>query len=100
MMTEHIDSVRSYVYVFAALLVLTAVTTGVAYLDLGPLNVTAAVAIAVVKMLVVALYFMHVRYSSRLTRLVVGGGLLWLAILFLLTMADYVTRGWLPVPGK
>lgn len=99
-MSEHIDRSRTYLQVFAALIVLTVATTLVAYVDLGPLNVITALAIAVVKMLLVALFFMHVRYSTRLTRLVVGGGLLWLGILFLLTMSDYVTRGWLPVPGK
>lgn len=99
-MSEHIDRARTYLYVFAALIVLTVATTLVAYIDLGPLNVIAALAIAVGKMLLVALFFMHVRYSTSLTRLVVGGGLLWLGILFALTMADYVTRGWLPVPGK
>jgi cytochrome c oxidase subunit IV len=99
-MSEHIDAARTYLYVFAALIALTVATTLVAYIDLGPLSVIAALAIAVGKMLLVAMFFMHVRYSTRLTRLVVGGGLLWLSILFLLTMADYVTRGWLPVPGK
>jgi caa(3)-type oxidase subunit IV len=68
--------------------------------DLGPFNVITALVIAVVKMLLVALFFMHMRYSTRLMRIVVAGGLLWLGILFLLTMADYVTRGWLGVPGK
>jgi len=52
------------------------------------------------KMLLVALFFMHVRHSTQLTRLVVAGGLLWLAILITLTMADIVTRGWIGVPGR
>ena len=99
-MTGHIDRTRTYLWVFAVLIALTVITTLVSYVDLGRFSVIAALAIAVVKMLLVALFFMHVRYSTRLTQLVVGGGLLWLGILFLLTMSDYVTRGWLPVPGK
>jgi cytochrome c oxidase subunit 4 len=98
--TEHVDSVRTYAVVWIVLLILTGVTTAVAYVDLGHLNVVAALSIAVGKMLLVALYFMHVRHSAQLTRLVVAGGLLWLAILITLTMADIVTRGWIGVPGR
>jgi cytochrome c oxidase subunit 4 len=99
-MQEHVDSVLTYVSVFVALLVLTFVTTAVALIDLGPLNVVVALAIAVVKMLLVALFFMHLRHSTVLMKVVVGGGLLWLGILLLLSLSDFVTRGWLPVPGK
>jgi len=96
----HIDSVKTYVLVLAALLVCTVVTTSVAYVDLGPFSVVAALAIACLKMLLVALFFMHVRHSNKLTRLVVAGGLLWLGILLVLTMTDFATRGILGVPGK
>ena len=99
-MTEHVDSVKTYALVFAALIFLTVATTAVAFVDLGPFSVVAALAIAVCKMLLVALYFMHVRHSTRLTRLVVLGGLLWLAILLLLTLGDMMTRGWVGVPGR
>ena len=99
-MTEPVDSVRTYALVFAALIFLTVATTAVAFVDLGPFSVVAALAIAVCKMLLVALFFMHVRHSTRLTRLVVLGGLLWLAILLLLTMGDMATRGWVGVPGR
>jgi len=98
-MAEHIISRKTYLYVFLVLLLLTGVTTGAAFIDLGPLNVAVALAIAVAKMLLVALFFMHVLYSRRLTQVTVGGGLMWLAILLLLTMTDFVTRGWLGVPG-
>ena len=98
--TEHVDSVRTYAVIWIALLLLTGVTTAVAYIDLGHLGVVASLAIAVGKMLLVALFFMHVRHSTQLTRLVVAGGLLWLAILITLTMADVVTRGWVGVPGR
>lgn len=93
-MSERIDSVKSYALVWLGLLALTAVTTGAAYVDLGPLNIFATLAIAGVKMLLVALYFMHVRHSAALTKYVTLGGLLWLAILLALTMADFATRAW------
>ena len=94
-MSEHADSVKTYTLVFLALIALTGVTTAVAYLDLGPISVVVALAIAVVKMLLVALFFMHLRHSTMLTRIVVGSGLLWLAILIGLTLSDFVSRTWL-----
>ena len=100
-MTEHADSAKVYTLIFLALLALTGVTTAVAYVDLGPFSVVVALAIAVVKMLLVALFFMHLRHSTTLTRLVVIGGLLWLMILIGLAMADFVSRGWVnSIPGK
>ena len=98
-MHEHTTSVKTYTLVFVALLALTFLTTFVASIDMGPLNVVVALVIAVVKMLLVALFFMHLRHSAILTRLVVGGGLLWLAILLVLSMADFVSRNWLPAPS-
>jgi cytochrome c oxidase subunit 4 len=99
-MTERVESVKTYLLVFVALLSLTLLTTWVSYFDLHAWSVVAALVIASVKMLLVALFFMHVRHSSALTKGVVAGGLLWLGILLLLTMGDFVSRGWLPVPGK
>jgi cytochrome c oxidase subunit 4 len=96
----HIDSVGTYVKILLALLVATAVTTAVARVDLGGFSVVVALGIASVKMVLVALFFMHIRHSTKLTRLVVLGGLLWLGILLLLTMTDFATRGILGVPGK
>jgi cytochrome c oxidase subunit 4 len=96
----HIDSVGIYVKILLALLVATAVTTAVARVDLGGFSVVVALGIASVKMVLVALFFMHVRHSTKLTRLVVLGGLIWLGILLLLTMTDFATRGILGVPGK
>jgi cytochrome c oxidase subunit 4 len=85
--------VRTYVLVFIGLLVLTAVTTAVAFVDLGAeWNSALAIAIAVVKALLVILFFMHVRYSRPLTWVFVGAGFFWLVILFVLTFADYLTR--------
>jgi cytochrome c oxidase subunit 4 len=99
-MTGHIDSIKTYVGVLLALLILTAVTTAVAYVDLGPFSVVVALTIAAIKMLLVALFFMHLRHSNQLTKLVVLGGLMWLGILLALTLSDFATRGWLGVPGK
>ena len=99
-MTEHVDSVKTYVLVFLALIFATVATTAVAFVDLGPFSVVVALAIAVCKMLLVALFFMHVRHSTKLTRLVLLGGLLWLGIMLTFTLADVWTRGWIGVPGR
>ena len=94
-MSEHIVSIRIYVTIFALLMVLTATTVAVAFVDLGPLNNVVALAIAVTKAVVVILYFMHVRYSTRLTQLVVSAGFVWLVLLIVFTLSDQMTRGWL-----
>jgi cytochrome c oxidase subunit 4 len=96
-MSEHVVSTRTYYTIFATLMALTALTVGVATFDLGRLNVVAALAIAVVKATLVLLYFMHLRYSPRLTWLIVSVAFVWLAILIGLTMSDDLTRAWLRV---
>lgn len=98
-MSEHVVSTRTYYAIFLTLLVLTALTVWVATLDLGRLNVVAALAIAVIKATLVLLYFMHLRYSPRLTWLIVSVGFVWLAILIGLIMSDELTRAWLRVLG-
>jgi cytochrome c oxidase subunit 4 len=90
---RHLVAPRTYVAIFLALMVLTAVTVGAAFIDLGPFNTVVALVIACTKMMLVVLFFMHVRYSSRLTWAVVGAGFFWLGLLLLLTLSDYVTRG-------
>ena len=65
-----------------------------AFLDLGPFNTVAALVIAVFKATLVVLFFMHVKYSTRLTWAVVVGSVFWLGILLVLTMSDYLTRAW------
>jgi len=98
---EHpIDTVRTYALILATLLGLTILTTAVAYVDLGPFSTVIALAIACTKMTLVALFFMHVRHSTKLTKLVIVGGLLWLLILLFMTMTDFATRTWLGVPGR
>ena len=93
-MSVHVVPLKIYFAVFASLMILTAVTVAVAYYDLGPLNTIAALSIAVTKATLVILYFMHVRYSPSLTKLVVAGSFLWLFILLSITMSDYVSRNW------
>jgi cytochrome c oxidase subunit 4 len=83
---------RTYFLIFAALMAGTFLTVQVAFLDLGPFNTVVALTVAVVKAVLVVLFFMHVKYSPRLTRTVVVGSVFWLLILIGLTMSDYVTR--------
>ena len=96
-MSDHVSPVSLYLTIFGALMVLTAVTAAVAYIDLGPANTLVALAIATLKATLVILFFMHVKYSSRLTKLVVVAGFFFLIILLGLTMTDYASRGWVQV---
>jgi cytochrome c oxidase subunit 4 len=91
-MSEHIVSKTIYFLIFGALMVLTVVTYWVALYDFGRMNVVIALAVAVTKAVLVVLFFMHVRYSTRLTKIVVIAGFFWLAILIVLTLSDYFTR--------
>jgi cytochrome c oxidase subunit IV len=95
-MAEHIIPKRTYYTIFAILMFCTYLTWQVAYFDLGAFNTIAALAIAAFKATLVVLFFMHVRYSTRLTWAVVTGGLFWLGILLVITMSDYLSRGWIP----
>jgi cytochrome c oxidase subunit 4 len=88
-----------YYWVYGALLTLTILTVGLAYLDLGPMNVVAALGIAIGKTLLVMLFFMHLRYSGKLAWVFAGAGVVWLAHLLIFTLADYLTRSWLVVKG-
>ena len=96
----HVLPLRIYFGVFFALLVLTGTTVGVAFIDLGPFNNVVALGVAVLKATLVILFFMHVRYSTRLTAVVIASGIFWLAIMVGLTFVDYATRGWLGVAGR
>jgi cytochrome c oxidase subunit 4 len=95
-MSGHVVPVKTYVLVFLALMVLTGLTTGVAFIDLHAWNTPAALAIAVVKMLLVVLFFMHVKYSPKLTKMVVVAGFFFLSLLVAFTLADELTRNWSP----
>ncbi len=91
-MSEHKPSLKPYILVFAALMVLTAVTVLVAKFDLGAANDIVAMVVAVTKATLVVLFFMHVKYSTRLTKLTVIGSVLWLVFLIGVTMMDYASR--------
>jgi cytochrome c oxidase subunit IV len=94
-MNQH-ASRKMYFLVYAVLIAFTALTTSMAYVDLGAFNIYVALTIAVVKATLVMLFFMHVRESSGMTRVYVAAGFFWLAILLLLTITDYISRSWLP----
>jgi cytochrome c oxidase subunit IV len=92
---HHIVPLRHYIGVFTALIVLTAATYWTALMDMGPLNTPVAMAIAIVKALLVVLIFMHVKYSNKLVKTMVVASVLWLLIMFGFAGQDYLTRGWL-----
>ncbi|HEY6121041.1 MAG TPA: cytochrome C oxidase subunit IV family protein [Pyrinomonadaceae bacterium] len=95
-MSEHIVPVRIYITIFMALLAGTGLTVWAGLLDFpGPLNVIIALTIACIKATLVVLFFMHLRYGSRLVWVVFASALFWLGILFALTLSDYWTRQWL-----
>ena len=97
-MSGHVSPIRVYLSIFGALMVLTAVTVFAAFVNLGSFNPVVALAIAIFKATLVVLYFMHVKYSSRLTKLVVMTGIFFLVILLGETMMDYASRGFPPGP--
>ncbi len=91
---HHIVSPVVYVIVGSSLLVLTATTVWASYQEWGVFNPIAALGIAVIKAMLVVLFFMHVKYSTRLTKLTVGAGVFTFLILVGMTLADYFTRAW------
>ena len=97
-MSGHVSPKSTYYTIFGALMVLTAVTVAVAFVNLGSLNFPVAIAIAITKATLVILFFMHVKYSSRLTKMVVAMSFFFLAIMFGLTLTDYMSRGWYTSP--
>jgi len=100
MAEHHILPVRLYLGIFAVLLLFTALTIWAAFQNFGPMNDVIALGIAVIKASLVVLYFMHVRYQSRLVSVAVVTGIAWLGVLVMLVLMDYMSRGWLPFPGK
>ena len=93
-------TVKTYLMVYAALMVLLVATVGAAFIDLGRATSLVAMVIAVIKAVLIVLIFMHVRYSEKLVWIFAGAAFLWLAILLALTLNDYFTRGWLNILGK
>jgi cytochrome c oxidase subunit 4 len=94
-----VEAVRTYVTVWAVLACLTGATWGIANIDLGVFNIVVALIIAGTKMMLVAYFFMHVKFDDALTRLFAAAGLFWMTIMIVLTLGDYNARGWLPFTG-
>jgi cytochrome c oxidase subunit IV len=99
-MSGHVVSVRTNIAIFVALLVLLFLTVGAAYLPLGFLHLPLALTIAVAKAVLIGLFFMHLYYRHHMNWIVPVASLLWLGILLVLTLSDYLSRGWLDIPGK
>jgi cytochrome c oxidase subunit IV len=96
-MSEHTHIIvgpKVYVSILFALLAGTALTVWASFVDLGVWNPVIALAIATTKAMLVVLYFMHVRYSTKLTKLAIAAGIFLLLTLISMTLADYVSRAW------
>ena len=98
-MAGHISPKKTYYAIFGSLMVLTAVTVAVAFVNLGGLNFPVALAIAILKATLVILFFMHGKYSSQMTKLICGTAFFFLIVLFGLTLSDYMSRGWFVAPA-
>lgn len=99
-MSQSTVSVKTYTFTVLALLALTLLTSLLALVDLGKFSFIAGVAIAAVKASLIASFFMHALYETKLVRVVMAGGVIWFLIMISLTVGDYLTRGWMPFPGK
>jgi cytochrome c oxidase subunit IV len=97
-MSEHIIGPKIYVSIFLTLMFFTGLTVAAAFINLGSFNAVVALTIAVIKALLVVLFFMHVRYSSKMVMVLVISGIFWLGIMFVLTMSDYISRVWSSYP--
>lgn len=91
---HHIVSPKVYGVIFGLLLICTASTVGASYLELGTFNAVVALGIAVIKAVLVVLFFMHVKYSSKLTKLTVAAGFFTFIVLITMTLTDYISRAW------
>ncbi len=88
------EPISVYLKIFAALIVLTAITVGTAYVDFGVFNIIITIVIAGVKTALILLFFMHLRHSMNLVKIFAGAGFLWLVLLLGILMSDYLTRNW------
>jgi cytochrome c oxidase subunit IV len=98
-MSGHISPKSTYYTIFGALMICTLITVGAAFVNLGDLNFPVALTIAIFKATLVILFFMHVKYASSLTKLVVVIAFFFFGIMITLTMSDYLSRGWYTAPG-
>jgi cytochrome c oxidase subunit 4 len=99
-MSGHVSSIGLYLTIFFALMILTAVTVAAAYLDLGQFNFAVAMVIAGFKASLVVWFFMHVKWQSAMTKLTLATGLFFLAILLGMSLIDYVSKDFTPMPAK
>ena len=99
-MPHHIVARKTHLFSYLVLLALTLGTVLIAYLDLGPFSMVIAIAIATIQASLIAGFFMHALYESALVRVVAAGGVVWFLIMMTLVINDFITRGWLPFPGK
>jgi cytochrome c oxidase subunit 4 len=99
-MSQSTVSVKTYAFTLIGLLALTLLTSLLALVDLGNFSFIAGVAIAAVKASLIACFFMHALYEMKLIRVIMAGGMIWFLIMISLTLGDYLTRGWMPYPGK
>jgi len=99
-MSGHISPKSTYLAIFGALMVCTILTVIAAFINLGNLNFPVALTIAVFKATLVVLFFMHVKYGSSLTKLIVGTAFFFLGIMLTLTLSDYLSRGWFTAPTR
>ena len=93
---EKVVQPKVYAWTCVVLLALLAATWVIAYVDLGPFNLIVALAVAITKAILIALFFMHIKGSSRVLHLAAVAGVIWLLFLISLTLGDYLTRGWVP----
>ncbi len=93
-------SKRTYALTFGALILLTLLTTAIGFFDLGAWSTIVAIILAGAKASLIAMFFMHALYESKVVRVVIAGGVIWVAILISLTIVDYLTRHYLPNPAN
>ena len=98
-MSGHVSPKSTYYTIFGALMICTLLTVGAAFVNLGDMNFPVGLTIAIFKATLVILFFMHVKYSSRMTKLIVGVAFFFLGIMLTLTLSDYLSRGWFAAPG-
>jgi cytochrome c oxidase subunit 4 len=91
---HHIVTPMVYSMVFGTLLVFTGITVGAAFINLGVLNPIVALAIACTKAVIVILWFMHVKYQSKLIKMTVAAGFFTFLVLITMTLSDYMSRAW------
>ena len=91
---HHVVGPKIYLTILAALLVLTATTTAAAFVNMGVFSPIVALGIACLKAVLVILFFMHIRYSSKVMMLTVGAGFFTFLVLITMTLSDYISRNW------